>query len=48
MLRLRHLVTVGDDGLFSPNPAEVPLLRYYANAIAHLPLGARHSSGAPA
>ena len=35
MLTLRHLV---DDagGLYRARPAELPLLRYYANAIAHL------------
>jgi glycerol-3-phosphate O-acyltransferase len=35
MLRLRHLVEERD-GLFSANPAEQPLLAYYANSIAHL------------
>jgi len=35
MLRLRHLVKE-EDGLFSVNPDEVTLLRYYANSIAHL------------
>jgi hypothetical protein len=39
MLRLRRLVSVSEEGLFTPTPAEVPLLRYYANAIAHLPRG---------
>jgi glycerol-3-phosphate O-acyltransferase len=35
MLRLRHLV--GErDGLYYANPGELPLLRYYANSIAHL------------
>jgi glycerol-3-phosphate O-acyltransferase len=38
MLRLRHLVIASDEGLYAANPAEVPLLRYYANAIAHLPV----------
>ena len=33
MLTLRHLVTASG-GLFRPVPAELPLLRYYANAIA--------------
>ena len=35
MLRLRHLVEERD-GLFQANPAEAPLLAYYANSIAHL------------
>ena len=33
MLTLRHLVTASG-GLFRPVPTEIPLLRYYANAIA--------------
>jgi len=33
MLLSRHLVTVRN-GLFQAVPAELPLLRYYANAIA--------------
>jgi glycerol-3-phosphate O-acyltransferase len=40
MLRLRHLVTVSEEGLITPTLAEAPLLQYYANAIAHLPRGA--------
>jgi glycerol-3-phosphate O-acyltransferase len=35
MLRLRRLV-VEREGLLAPQPQEVPLLRYYANSIAHL------------
>jgi glycerol-3-phosphate O-acyltransferase len=35
MLRLRRLVEERE-GLLSPRPAELPLLRYYANSIAHL------------
>ena len=35
MLVLRHLVTV-EDGIYRANPAELVLLRYYANAIEHL------------
>jgi len=35
MLTLRHLV-LDADGLFAANPAELPVLRYYANSIAHL------------
>lgn len=35
MLTMRHLV-VEADGLFSANPAEMIVLRYYANSIAHL------------
>ena len=34
MLTLRHLVTE-HDGLFSANPAELKVLAYYANSIAH-------------
>jgi glycerol-3-phosphate O-acyltransferase len=35
LLVLRHLV-LAEDGGFKANPAELPLLRYYANAIRHL------------
>jgi len=35
MLTLRHLV-LEDDGLLHPNPAELNVLAYYANSIAHL------------
>ena len=35
MLRLRHLVAE-QDGLYGAEPEETPLLRYYANSIAHL------------
>jgi glycerol-3-phosphate O-acyltransferase len=35
MLTLRHLV-LDVDGLNRPHPAELPLLRYYANSIVHL------------
>lgn len=35
MLRLRRLV-VEREGLLSARPEELPLLRYYANSIAHL------------
>jgi glycerol-3-phosphate O-acyltransferase len=35
MLTLRHLVTMSG-GLYSADPAELPLLAYYANSIAHL------------
>jgi glycerol-3-phosphate O-acyltransferase len=35
MLLLRHLVEE-EGGLYRTNPAEVALLRYYANSIAHL------------
>jgi glycerol-3-phosphate O-acyltransferase len=35
MLRLRHLVEERD-GLYSADVNELPLLRYYANSIAHL------------
>ena len=44
MLRLRHLVAE-QDGLFRIEPEEAPLLRYYANSIAHLLAGtARQTS----
>ncbi len=36
MLTLRHIVT-SSGGLFRPVPAELPLLRYYANAISGAP-----------
>ncbi len=36
MLLLRHVV-LADGGLFRPAPEELPLLRYYANAIAGAP-----------
>jgi glycerol-3-phosphate O-acyltransferase len=43
MLRLRRLVGVSNDGLHAPVADEASVLRYYANAIAHLPRGAvRH------
>ena len=35
MLTLRHLV-LARDGRYAAAPAELPLLRYYANAIAQL------------
>jgi glycerol-3-phosphate O-acyltransferase len=35
MLRMRRLV-VEREGLLSVHPEELPLLRYYANSIAHL------------
>jgi len=35
MLRLRHLVDERD-GLYCAREEELPLLRYYANSIAHL------------
>ena len=35
MLTLRHLV-LEDGGLYRINPAELPVLNYYANSIAHL------------
>lgn len=35
MLTLRRLV-VEADGLYAPAPADLPVLRYYANAIEHL------------
>jgi len=36
MLTLRNLVKEEAEGLFRPVPQEIPLLCYYANAIAHL------------
>ena len=35
MLRLRHLVEQGEDGLVRARAEELPLLRYYANSIEH-------------
>ncbi|MBX3514400.1 MAG: 1-acyl-sn-glycerol-3-phosphate acyltransferase [Xanthobacteraceae bacterium] len=35
MLTLRHIVKEAD-GIYSANPADLHILRYYANAIAHL------------
>ena len=35
MLTLRRLVAESD-GLYRAEPAELPLLEYYANSIAHL------------
>jgi glycerol-3-phosphate O-acyltransferase len=35
MLLMRHLVLL-EDGVYRPNPKEDALLRFYANAIAHL------------
>ena len=35
MMLLRHMVEERD-GLFTPDPAQATLLRYYANSIAHL------------
>jgi glycerol-3-phosphate O-acyltransferase len=40
MLTLRHLVEE-EGGLFAAKPQELPVLRYYANSIAHL-LGPHH------
>jgi glycerol-3-phosphate O-acyltransferase len=37
MLRLRHLVDE-NDGLYRARQEELPLLAYYANSIAHLPI----------
>jgi len=36
MLVLRRVVERDDDGLLEVEPRELPLLRYYANSIAHL------------
>jgi glycerol-3-phosphate O-acyltransferase len=36
MLTLRRLVARGEDGLYRVPPEELPLLRYYANAIAEV------------
>ncbi|MDP6830609.1 MAG: 1-acyl-sn-glycerol-3-phosphate acyltransferase [Alphaproteobacteria bacterium] len=43
MLTLRHLV-VEKDGLFAPGPGEMPMLEYYANAIAHYFEPAEHAA----
>jgi len=48
ILTLRKLVSE-EDGLYSPVPEEVPLLRYYANSIRHLfPVTTADSSGSSA
>lgn len=49
MLTLRHLVAESD-GLFAADAAELPLLAYYANSIAHLfaPPKADRPGGGPA
>ncbi len=45
MLTLRHLVDESD-GLFTAQPIELPVLRYYANSIAHfLPKAAAEPAG---
>ena len=36
MLKLRRLIEEKEDGLYVPRATDVPLLRYYANSIAHL------------
>ncbi len=36
MLTLRHLVALDEEGLYRVEPRELPLLRYYANAIAEV------------
>ncbi len=36
MLTLRHLVVLDEEGLYRPASQELPLLRYYANAIAEV------------
>lgn len=36
MLALRHIVAEHDDGMFVSEPANRPLLDYYANSIAHI------------
>jgi hypothetical protein len=36
MLTLRRLLALGADGLYRVTPEELPLLRYYANAIAEV------------
>ncbi|HEX6927192.1 MAG TPA: 1-acyl-sn-glycerol-3-phosphate acyltransferase [Longimicrobiaceae bacterium] len=43
MLRLRHLVDE-NEGFLQARPTELPLLRYYANSIAHLLAGSASSS----
>ena len=36
MLLLRRMLQEDEGGLFRANPVELPVLRYYANSIAHL------------
>jgi glycerol-3-phosphate O-acyltransferase len=45
MLTLRKLASE-KDGLYSPLPEELPLLRYYANSIRHLFVGTGPASAA--
>jgi glycerol-3-phosphate O-acyltransferase len=45
-LVLRHLVEMRD-GVYRPNPSELPLLSYYANAIAHHFTAAPRDSALP-
>ena len=35
-MTLRHLVLEREDGNYRANPKELVILKYYANAIAHL------------
>ncbi|MFT7524018.1 MAG: glycerol-3-phosphate O-acyltransferase, partial [Candidatus Paceibacteria bacterium] len=35
-LELRHLIVEAEDGRFTLKPEEKPLVKYYANSIAHL------------
>jgi glycerol-3-phosphate O-acyltransferase len=44
MLTLRRLLALGEDGLHRARPEELPLLRYYANAIAEVVERAEGSS----
>ena len=46
MLTLRRLVARGEDGVYRAMPDELPLLRYYANAIAEA-VARAHSSQEP-
>lgn len=46
MLKLRHIV-IENDGIYSANPADLHVLRYYANAIAHLPPGSAAANDIP-
>ncbi len=44
MLMLRHIV-IEKDGIYSANTADLHILRYYANAIAHLLPGIAAAAG---
>ncbi len=48
MLVLRHLLLLDPEGRYRVNPADLPVLRYYANSIAHLGVGKLVEAAVPA